>query len=158
MIGKERFREVMSHFASGVTVVTTRDREERPVGLTVSAFTSVSLEPTLLLICVHAGADSHDAIIQRGTFAVNILSAHQGPLATRFAEGTPQERFQGLEVTDGPLGNPLIPDALAWLECRLREVWPGGDHSVILGEVHACEGRPGAPLLFFRGDLEGMAT
>lgn len=158
MIDKERFREVMGHFASGVTVVTTRDQEKRPVGLTVSAFTSVSLEPTFLLICVHTEAGPHDAIIQRGTFAVNILSAHQGLLATHFAEGTARERFQGLEVTDGPLGNPLIPDALAWLECQLREVWPGGDHSVILGEVQACEGRPGAPLQFFRGDLEGMAT
>jgi len=157
MVEEERFREVMGHFASGVTVVTARDRGNLPVGLTVSAFTSVSLEPTLLLICVHIGAGPHDAIVQGGTFAVNILSAHQGPLAFRFADGTVKERFQGLEMRDGPLGNPLIPDCLAWLECRVREVWPGGDHSVILGEVEFSEARPGAPLLFFRGELEGMS-
>lgn len=104
MIDKERFREVMGHFASGVTVVTTRDQEKRPVGLTVSAFTSVSLEPTLLLICVHTEAGPHDAIIQRGTFAVNILSAHQGLLATHFAEGTARERYPGAGGDGWPLG------------------------------------------------------
>ena len=157
MVEAGRFREVMGHFASGVTVVTARDGENMPVGLTVSAFTSVSLEPTLLLICVHNGAGPHDAIVQGGTFAVNILSVDQGPLGFRFADATVKERFQGMEVRNGPLGNPLIPDCLAWLECRVREVWPGGDHSVILGEVEFCEARPGAPLLFFRGGLEGMS-
>ena len=157
MVEAGRFREVMGHFASGVTVVTARDGENMPVGLTVSAFTSVSLEPTLLLICVHTGASPHDAIIQGGTFAVNILSDDQGPLAYRFADATLEERFKGMEFRSGPLGNPLIPDCLGWLECRVREVWPGGDHSVILAEVESCEARSGPPLLYFRGGLERMS-
>jgi len=157
MVKEELFREVMGHFASGITVVTARDRENTPVGLTVSAFTSVSLEPTLLLICIHHGAGAHDAIVQGGTFAVNILSAHQGPVAFRFADTANEERFHGLEVREAPLGSPLIPGCLAWLECRIREVWPGGDHSVILGEVQSCESHAGEPLLFFRGEVEAMS-
>ena len=156
MVEKERFREVMGHFASGVTIVTARDGDGNPVGLTVSAFTSVSLEPTLLLICVHRDAGAHEGIVQGGTFAVNVLSVEQESLAWRFAQAEMEERFRGLEVDEGPLGDPLIPGSLAWLACQVREVWSGGDHSVILGEVSACQAREGEPLLFFRGKLTGM--
>ena len=79
MLDEARFREVMGHFATGVTVVTARDEEGKAVGLTVSAFTSVSLQPTLLLICLHRNAESHATIAEGGAFAVNILSVHQGP-------------------------------------------------------------------------------
>jgi flavin reductase (DIM6/NTAB) family NADH-FMN oxidoreductase RutF len=156
MLEEARFREVIGHFATGVTVVTARDEEGFPVGLTVSALTSVSLQPTLLLICLQRDAESHDQIVQCGVFAANILAAHQGPLAMDFAQSPPEDRFQGLEVSDAPLGSPLLPGTLAWLECRVREVWPGGDHSVILGEVTACEAQPGEPLLFYRSQLRGI--
>ena len=75
-----------------------------------------------------------------------------------FAQLPLKERFQGLELGEGPLGSPLLPDTLAWLECRVREVWPAGDHSVILGEVIACESHPGEPLLFYRSQLRGMTS
>jgi flavin reductase (DIM6/NTAB) family NADH-FMN oxidoreductase RutF len=155
MVEEARFREVMGHFATGVTVVTTRDPDGIPVGLTVSALTSVSLRPTLLLICVHQEAASHDELLRSGTFAVNVLAADQSGLAMRFARSKPAERFRGVEVESGPLGNPLLPGFLAWLECDVREVWSGGDHSVVLGEVMECAARPGDPLLFFRSQLKG---
>lgn len=155
MVEEARFREVMGHFATGVTVVTTRDADGTPVGLTVSALTSVSLQPTLLLICVHREAASHDELLQNGTFGVNVLMADQSDLAMRFAQSKPEERFGGVEVESGPLGNPLLPGCLAWLECMIRQVWPGGDHSVILGEVMECDAHPGDPLLFFRSRLKG---
>lgn len=157
MVEEEKFRAVMGHFATGVTVVTTRGGDAGPLGLTVSAFTSVSLRPVQVLICVHRAAGPHDAILESGSFAVNVLSADQAHLATRFATGPSGERFKGLEFRDDPLGNPLLP-GLAWLTCRVREVWPGGDHSVILGDVQDCDARTGRPLLFYRGRLEGESS
>lgn len=157
MVEEHKFRAVMGHFATGVTVVTTRDAQGTPLGLTVSAFTSVSLDPLQILVCIHKEAGPHDALLERGTFAVNVLSAEQGPLALRFATGPTRERFEGLDFHDGPLGDPLLP-GLAWLACRVREVWQGGDHSVILGEVEGCEVRSGRPLIWFRGRLEGQES
>lgn len=154
MVQEEEFRRVMGHFPTGVTVVATRDGEGAPMGLTVSAFTSVSLDPVQILICVHRNAGPHDPLVERGTFVVNILSADQGHLALRFATGPTGERFRGLEYVESPVGDPVLP-GLAWLACRVREVWPGGDHSVILAEVEACEAREGRPLLWFKGRLEG---
>jgi len=154
MVEGEKFRVVMGHFATGVTVVTTRDGAGEPLGLTVSAFTSVSLEPVQILICVHKEAGPHDAILRRGTFGVNILAADQAPLAVRFATGVTEERFRGLDFEEDPLGNPLLP-CLSWLSCRVHDVWSGGDHSVILADVEACDSGNGRPLLWFMGRLEG---
>jgi flavin reductase (DIM6/NTAB) family NADH-FMN oxidoreductase RutF len=156
MTGAEEFRRVMGHFATGVTVVTSRDPEGRPVGLTVNAFTSVSLDPLLVLVCIHRRASGHDALLGCGHFAVNVLAEDQEGLALRFATRDPSERFLELDVADGPLGSPVVPGALAWLECRVREVFPGGDHSVVLGEVMECSSREGRPLIFFQGRLRGL--
>jgi flavin reductase (DIM6/NTAB) family NADH-FMN oxidoreductase RutF len=156
MIGTEEFRNVMGHFATGVTVVTSRGADGVPLGLTVNAFTSVSLDPLLVLVCIHRRASGHDALLESGHFAVNVLRREQEDLALRFSATDASERFRDLPATDGPLGTPLIPGALAWLECRVREVFPGGDHSVILGEVVGCQAHPGEPLLFFKGRLMGL--
>jgi flavin reductase (DIM6/NTAB) family NADH-FMN oxidoreductase RutF len=146
----------MRRFPTGVTVVTTRGEEDRPMGLTVSAFTSVSLDPVLVLVCIHRDAGPHDSVLQRRSYAVNVLAADQAEVAIRFATGAAEDRFKGLTTVDGPLGNPLLPDALAWLDCRVTEVYPGGDHSVVLGEVVAAEAREGEPLLFHQGALGGF--
>jgi flavin reductase (DIM6/NTAB) family NADH-FMN oxidoreductase RutF len=156
MLRAEEFRRVMGHFATGVTVVTTRGLDGEPVGLTVNAFASVSLDPVLVLVCVHRLASGHDPLLAAGHFAVNVLAEEQEALAVRFAAGESSERFRGLDVTDGPLGSPLLPGALAWLDCRIHEVFPGGDHSVVVGEAVAFQARDGRPLLFFRGGLRGM--
>jgi len=156
MIGQEEFRTVMGHFSTGVTVVASRKPDGDPVGLTVNAFTSVSLEPPTVLVSLHKDAAGYDPLLKVGHFGVSILSAQQHDLACRFAEEDPDERFLGLDVEVGALGSPLIKGALAWLECRVQEVFPGGDHDIVLGEVVDCGGRKGDPLLFFRGSLLGM--
>ncbi len=153
MVGEEKFRSVMGHFATGVTVVTTRNREGDPTGLTVNAFTSVSLDPPLVLVCVHEAAASHDPLLEVGYFAVNVLSASQEGLALLFSRGVAEERFRGLETRDAPRGSPLLPGVVAWLECRVRDVYPGGDHHIIVGEVLTGDEPGGDPLLFHRGRL-----
>jgi 3-hydroxy-9,10-secoandrosta-1,3,5(10)-triene-9,17-dione monooxygenase reductase component len=156
MIGQEEFRTVMGHFSTGVTVVASRKPNGDRVGLTVNAFTSVSLEPPTVLVSLHKDAAGHDPLLEAGHFGVSILSARQHDLAYRFAEEDPEERFLGLDVEEGALGSPLIKGALAWLECRVQAVFPGGDHDIVLGEVVDCGAGKGDPLLFFRGSLQGM--
>lgn len=156
MTSAEEFRRVMGHFATGVTVVTSRGPEGEPVGLTVNAFTSVSLEPLLVLVCIHNRASGREPLLGAGHFAVNILAEDQEALALRFASKYAAERFHELEIREGSLGSPVVPGALAWLECRVHAVFPGGDHSVILGEVVDYHARRGRPLLFFQGRLRGL--
>jgi flavin reductase (DIM6/NTAB) family NADH-FMN oxidoreductase RutF len=156
MIGQEKFRTVMGHFSTGVTVVASRKPNGEPVGLTVNAFTSVSLAPPTIMVSLHKDADGHDPLLEAGHFGVSILSAEQHELAYRFSEGDPDRRFQELNVEAGVLGSPLIEGALAWIECRVAEVFQGGDHDIIIGEVVDCGAREGDPLLFFRGSLQGI--
>ena len=158
MIEEKRFRYVMGHIPAGVTIVTLRREDGTPLGLTVSAIVSVSLEPIRLLVCIHKEAASHDPILRGGSFAVNVLSSRQADLAMRFASEPPEDRFIALDLQDSPLGNPLLPGSLAWLDCRVTDVYPGGDHSVILAGVAGCEAREGDPLLFHRGVLRGMGS
>lgn len=156
MVEEKRFRDVMRRFPTGVTVVTTRGEEGEPAGLTVSAFTSVSLDPILVLVCIHKEANAHDPLIECGSFTVNVLASDQADLAIRFASGLVEERFRGLETEVSPLGNVLIPGSLAWLDCQVKQVFPGGDHSVVLAEVMDCLALDGDPLLFHRGALKGV--
>jgi len=153
MVSEETFRRVMGHFATGVTVVASRGPEGEPVGLTVNAFSSVSLDPPMVLICIHEDADAHDHLLEAGHFAVSFLKTDQAELASRFSREESEHRFREMKVMDGSLGSPIIPGALAWMECSIRQVFPGGDHSVILGDVVECGSGEGDPLLFFRGSL-----
>ena len=152
MIDSIEFRRVMGHFASGVAVVTARASGERPCGLTASAVCSVSLDPTLLLVCVERGADSHDCIRDFGAFAVNVLPQEGGEsLARRFASWEVEDKFRGIAYREEQTGAPVLQDALAWLDCRVAEVLPGGDHTIFLGEVVAADAREGGPLVYYRG-------
>jgi flavin reductase (DIM6/NTAB) family NADH-FMN oxidoreductase RutF len=157
MVGEAEFRRVMGHFATGVTVVASRTQDDKPVGLTVNAFTSVSLSPPLVLVCVHREAEPHDPILESGHFGVSVLTGGQKELALRFAREEPEHRFEGLYVVPGSLGSPLIRGSHAWLECRIEKAYPGGDHTIILGEVVDCGPGLGDPLLFHRGSLMGLA-
>lgn len=149
-ITPDEFRHVLSHFATGVTVVTTWDADGRPTGLTASAFTSVSLEPPLILVCVDHKAQSYPALRANGRFAVNILAADHEALSRRFAT-TNAEKFDGVTYRPGALGLPLLPEALAHLECRTVHAYAGGDHTIFVGEVEAAQAREGAPLVYFGG-------
>ncbi len=147
-IDEIRFRQTMSHFASGVTVVTV-EQNGAVHGMTVSSFSSVSLRPPLILICIDTVLSTHTVIAESGRFAVNILEKRQEHLSRRFAsrEG---DKFQGVAWHFGQLGLPLLDGALASIECRVHSQLPGGDHSIFVGEVLHTELGEGAPLLYYR--------
>jgi flavin reductase (DIM6/NTAB) family NADH-FMN oxidoreductase RutF len=144
------FRSVLGRFCSGVTVVTARDDEGNDVGMTVSAFCSVSLEPPLVLCCIERTAAMHDVLARATAFAVNILSDEQEAISRRFSERE-EERFDGIGYERGQNGAALLVGALAWLECRTFARHDGGDHTIVVGEVEHAEARNGAPLLYYRG-------
>jgi 3-hydroxy-9,10-secoandrosta-1,3,5(10)-triene-9,17-dione monooxygenase reductase component len=157
VLGPDDFRRVMSHFATGVTIITAWDADHRPTGLTASSFTSVSLHPPLILVCVSQKAQSYPAIKAAGRFAVNILSMGQEAVSRRFATTTTaagDEKFAGLDYRPGPLGLPVLTEALAELECAVVHAYPGGDHTIFVAQVESadCRGDAGKePLLYFRG-------
>ena len=145
------FRRVMATFPTGVAVVTARSPDGRPCGLTANSLASVSLEPTLILVCVDREAASHDCIVDGGAFAVSLLDHKHELLARRFALASRSSRFDELDYRTEITGSPILMDALAWLDCRVHAVHDGGDHSIVVGEVLACDASEGDPLIFFRG-------
>jgi flavin reductase (DIM6/NTAB) family NADH-FMN oxidoreductase RutF len=132
-VSAEQFREAMRHFATGITVVTTVDPEGVPYGVTVNSFTSVSLEPLLVLICLDNGLTGFEAFRTAPVFGVNILSEDQQHLSEYFAtRGTDRTLIPYLF---GTTGVPLLADSLAHLECEVTDRLPGGDHTIFLGRV-----------------------
>lgn len=149
------FRRALGQFASGVTVVTTRDAHGKPVGLTVSAFCSVSLHPPLVLVCIDRRSEANDAVRASGHFAVSILAESQEEVSRRFA-APGRDKLQGFAFEEGRHALPLVPGALAHVQCRAREGREEGDHVVWLGEVTALACRPGRPLLYHAGAYRGL--
>ncbi|HEX9160786.1 MAG TPA: flavin reductase family protein [Thermoanaerobaculia bacterium] len=143
-----QFKMAMSHFASGVTVVTT-EHEGKPYGLTVASFASLSLHPPLVLVCIERGVKSHDVIAAAQKFGISILAAEQGDVSNRFATKL-DDKFEGIATQRGETGVPLIDGALCTIECRVDNQLAGGDHSIFVGAVIAVHAREGAPLLYFR--------
>jgi flavin reductase (DIM6/NTAB) family NADH-FMN oxidoreductase RutF len=143
-----QFKLAMSHFASGVTIVTT-EAEGKPYGMTVAAFSSLSLHPPLVLVCIEKSVKTHEAIASARKFGVSILSEKQADLSNRFASRV-EDKFSGVETQRGETGVPLIAGALTGIECELREQFAGGDHSIFVGEVVAITTTEGAPLLYYR--------
>jgi flavin reductase (DIM6/NTAB) family NADH-FMN oxidoreductase RutF len=150
-IDPDSYRSVLGRFASGITVVTTRDGEGRDVGMTVSAFCSVSLEPPLIQVCVDHTASMYGALAQSTQFAVNILAAEQEALSRRFATAESTRRFDGIGYRRGESGAVLLEDALAHLECRVVQQIEAGDHTMFVGEVEVAAARDARPLLYYRG-------
>lgn len=147
-----QLRRALGCFATGVTVVTTADPSGNVVGLTVNSFSSVSLDPPLILWSLRRKSRNLDAFRQAGRFAVNILKSDQQLVAERFCMiGT--ERFEGVEYEWGELDVPIISDALAWFECGVDSEFEGGDHVIVLGRVISFRYTDHAPLLFHGGDF-----
>lgn len=147
------FRNAMARFASGVTVVSTRDADGRLQAFTASAFSSLSLEPPLVLVCLEQRAHSYEAFMQAREVAVSILAAGQGDLAWHYAKKS-DDKFAGQQVERGELtGLPLIPGATVHLECRVYERLPGGDHTIIIGEVLRAAVHNDTPLLHFNRQM-----
>lgn len=147
----DEFREVISHFASGVTVITAVS-DGRPYGTTASAVASLSLEPPMLLICMNKQSETGRAVAESKRFGVNILGANQVDLAERFAQKG-GDKFADVAVTPGKWGEPLFDEALATLECRVAEETTGGTHYVFLAEVESGAARGGTPLAYFKGEF-----
>jgi 3-hydroxy-9,10-secoandrosta-1,3,5(10)-triene-9,17-dione monooxygenase reductase component len=153
MVTSDRFREVMSNFTTGITVVTTRGKDGQVYGLTVNSFTSVSLDPLLVLVCFDNHLSTLAHFKDSRQFGVSMLSANQEPLSQLFAKKNsvrPAELY-----FDGPHGLPLLRNCLAYLECETVHIYPGGDHQIYVGKVLTAnigEAQSGlGALLYFRG-------
>lgn len=145
------FRKAMGSFAAGVTVVTAC-HEGRLVGTTVSAFSSVSMDPPLVMVCLKRDSRTLAALSQARTFCVNILSREQGDLAYRFAKSGSDDRFALTAIEVGICGAPLLADCVAAVECELHVAHDGGDHEILIGRVsRVVTDETKAPLVYVRG-------
>jgi flavin reductase (DIM6/NTAB) family NADH-FMN oxidoreductase RutF len=149
-IDRDTFRSVLGRFASGVTIVTATDATGHDVGLTVSAFASLSLTPPLVLACIDHAASIHPVLLSTSHFAVNVLAADQEPLARRFST-LDGDRFDGVGYTRGQTGVAILDEVLGFLECRKLHSCEGGDHTIFVGEVETAQARAATPLLYYRG-------
>jgi len=146
-------RDVMACHPTGVTVVAACDQAGEPYGLTVNSFTSVSLDPPLVLVCIGHESSSHDRLVGASGFAVNVLSAGQGAVAARFASEPSAGRFDDLDWAPSPSGDPVLAETVAWLDCTLDEVLTAGDHSILLGRVESSGLSDQPALVFHRGRM-----
>ena len=151
LVDREVFRNVIGHFASGVTVITTR-YEEVNYGLTASAVSSLSLDPPMVLVCINKRTGTPQVISTTKVFSVNILRENQQALARQFATPHP-DKFRDVPIIYGELGVPLLSNALATIECRVVGEVTGGTHAVFLAEVQAAHAEEGMPLAYYRGRM-----
>jgi flavin reductase len=142
-------RRIMGHFATGVTVVTAYQNSEIH-GMTANAVASLSLHPPLILVAVDKSAAMHASLTASRCFALNILTEGQEHISRRFAIRGPKE-VNDLTWIKAASGAPILADALAYVDCRLADVLPGGDHDIFIGEILAGDSRDGSPLLYFGG-------
>jgi 3-hydroxy-9,10-secoandrosta-1,3,5(10)-triene-9,17-dione monooxygenase reductase component len=148
-IDATHFREVLGHFASGVTVVTAM--EDVPVGFTCQAFAALSLDPPMVLLAPAKSSTSWPRIAQAGAFCVNILASDQAALARSFSVSG-GDKFVSVAWSPAPVtGAPVLAGALAWADCRLGEIHDSGDHELVTGLVVSLGVGEGQPLLFYRG-------
>ena len=146
----EEFRRACGRFATGVTVASVLDAQGVPHGLTVSSFTSVSLDPPLVLICLGHAVSAIHHFRSATHFAINILAEDQRALSDRFARKG-HDRFEGVDWQPGVTGVPLLPGVLAAIECAVHRIVPMGDHDILVGEVVHAQVHEGEPLLHFAG-------
>lgn len=151
------FREAMSAFPTGVTVVTTTAADGSRCGLTVNSFTSVSLVPPLVLVCIGLESGSHDALLGADAFVVNVLARDQEDVARRFAQDPAEGRFEVGRWDTGAVGAPVLQGCSALVECRRADVLAGGDHSILVGAVERTETFVRPPLVFWRGTFGAVA-
>jgi len=150
-IDKRKLRDAMGSFATGVCVVTTVSKPGVPMGMTINSFSSVSLEPPLVLWSIQYTSDCFDVFNLAERFAINILSNHQQAHSNQYSKKGEHE-LEAAHYRHGRTGSPLLRDALANFECRVWARYPGGDHLIIVGEVLEVTTRPtGQPLLFHKG-------
>ena len=155
MVTSDTFRQVMGNFATGITVVTTLGKDGKPYGLTVNSFTSVSLDPILVLVCLDNRLSGLQAFKDSKHFGVSMLSEKQEDLSRLFARKDSEKPSD--TYFDGPHGMPLLRNSIATMECETVATYPGGDHIIFLGQVIAAEVLDTSnPLLYFRGKYQRL--
>jgi len=156
-VDSETFKKALGCWASGVAIVTSQLGAER-LGMTVSAFSSVSLSPPLVLVCADKGSNTNTLIQKSRAFTVNLLSTEQAALSNLFADKKREAiRFDGLDCKLGATGCPRLPEALSALDCKVRDEIDAGDHIVYIALVEAAEfERARAPLVYFRGAYNSL--
>jgi flavin reductase (DIM6/NTAB) family NADH-FMN oxidoreductase RutF len=157
-VSDQDFKNALKLWASGVAVVTTKSEKWGIQGMTVTSFSSVSLEPHQVLVCINKDADTGDGIFESGTFAVNILSSNQETVSNQFAGGTTQEeRFANVSWKEGATGLPILNDSLVSIECSLANKILAGTHWIIIGNIEQVNCRSGDPLLYFNSSYHYLA-
>jgi flavin reductase (DIM6/NTAB) family NADH-FMN oxidoreductase RutF len=155
-IDQDAFKQALRGWASGVTVVTSR-AGDKVHGMTVSAFSSVSADPPLVLVCANQSSTTHSVIEEGGIFAVNILAQHQEDISNVFASSKNEDsRLERVDWSHGETGAPLIDESLASLECKVRSAHREGSHTIYIGEVEAVHVNEAAPLLYFGGGYRSI--
>ena len=154
-IDKDLFRAVLGRFASSVTIITTVDADGRDQGMTVSAFSSLSLDPPLVLVCIDRAAALWNTFQGADRFAVNILASTQEALSRRFS-AKESDRFDGVGFTRGNNGVALLDDTLASVECTITTRIEQGDHTILVGHVESGNARDLQPLLYYRGGYASL--
>ena len=149
------YRSVLSHFATGVTIVTGMDHAT-PVGFTCQSFSALSLDPPLIWIAPSRSSTSWPKIAAGGSFTVNVLAADQEDLCRQFSTSG-VDKFAGVDFTLGVTGTPRIAGALATVDCTISQVTTAGDHFMVVGDVAALDARSGMPLVYFRGGFGQFA-
>ena len=157
MIDSDTYRRLLSRFASGIAIITARDGE-RDVGMTVSAFCSVSLSPPLVLVCVDHGASMHDLLLGHPKLGISIMACEHEAECRRFADKSETQRFEGASFTRGESGVALLDDAMSCLECQLVHHCEAGDHTIFIAQVERGAMRDGQPLLYYRGQFAQLAS
>jgi flavin reductase (DIM6/NTAB) family NADH-FMN oxidoreductase RutF len=160
MMDAKAMRQVLGHFATGVVVVSA-DGPSDPVGMVANSFTSVSLDPPMVLFCAGRDSTTWPSIRMHGRFCVNILRHDQEELARRFA-AKDVDRFEGVTYCRGPSGSPVLDGALAYVDCEIEREHPAGDHVIVVGrvlelDVVGDEVGWSAPLVFFRGQYRHLS-
>lgn len=156
-LAPQRLRRILGHFATGLTVITAAT-PDGPAGFTCQSFSSLSLDPALVSFSPARSSSTWPLLREAGRFTVNILPAEHQHLAGQFARsGT--NKFAGVDHSPSPLGNPVLDQALAWVDCELHQEYDGGDHTIVVGAVRALSARADAePLLFYKGDYFGVLS
>ncbi len=154
---KRAFRQALGSFPTGVAVVTTLSDVRKPIGITVNSFTSVSLDPPLVLWCLDRKSDRYDAFANSACFTISVLGTAHEEVSSRLArQGS--HSLEGIDLIETELGPPALADALAFFECSREAVYEGGDHGILLGRVLRFARRDvGEPLVFFRGKYGALA-
>ena len=158
-VSVDDFKKALQLWASGVAVVTTSSEKFGVQGMTVTAFSSVSVNPPQVLVCINDAADTGVGIHESQYFAVNVLNSDQQDLSNQFAGGSSQQqRFENTDWKEGITGAPILNDSLMSLDCKVVEKVRAGTHWIIIGEVQECICRLGEPLLYYRGDYRQLVS